>query len=85
MFKSASFAIENRPGIENQSVEKVLKELAKLDAPDLTENVAGSSSSVEIYQPVIDYLSDWHLLAFLPSTNLLSEVRSLNNASPGNV
>ncbi|KAI6031945.1 NPL4 family-domain-containing protein [Pisolithus microcarpus] len=55
LFRSTNFAIENRPGLEDQHVESLLgREL---------------SNRVELAK----WLSDWHLIVFLDSTQLLSK------------
>ncbi|KAH8086644.1 polyubiquitin-tagged protein recognition complex Npl4 component [Cristinia sonorae] len=69
MFRSTVFAIENRKDLyELQSTENVVKELSRLGAPDLT---AGSFSDRR--SAVVRYLSDWHLIAFLETTQLISQ------------
>ncbi len=73
-FFSNGFSIENRPGLENQDIQKVLKDLSRLQAPDVTENPDAQRKEPEKWQKIVEYLSDWHLLAFLPSTHLFAEV-----------
>ncbi|KAI0803035.1 NPL4 family-domain-containing protein [Irpex lacteus] len=68
LFRSAKL-IENRPGIEDQSVEKVLKELSRLHAPDILPGSGASHNRSELAH----YLSDWHLVAFLGTTQLVSQ------------
>lgn len=80
MFLSHSSAIENRPGLEDQQIQKILKKLAELKAPEISSDFAagrgGNALPVGLHQ-LIQYLSDWHLLVFLRGTGLYSEVRNL--------
>lgn len=66
VFRSNSFPVENRQLLEPQDFSSVLRELHKLGAMDLTDPTAITK--------VMDYLSDFHLLLFLPSTGILGEV-----------
>ncbi|KAI0344127.1 polyubiquitin-tagged protein recognition complex, Npl4 component [Trametopsis cervina] len=68
LFRSARL-IENRPGMEDQSTERVLRELARLRAPD----VQPGSGPSHIRTELAHYLSDWHLVAFLGTTQLVSQ------------
>lgn len=68
MFRSAT-AIENRPGLEDQSIETVLKELNRLHAPDIMPGSGPSRQRSEL----ANFLSDWHLVAFLGTTQLVSQ------------
>ena len=45
--------------------------LIRLKAPELVPSQAGGQKATE----VITYLSDWHLLAFIPTTGLFGDVR----------
>ncbi|KAG9124158.1 nuclear protein localization protein 4, partial [Ceratobasidium sp. 392] len=65
VFRNNSFAVENRSLLEPQELSTVLRDLHKLGATDLT-----NTTSV---LKVIDYLSNFHLLLFLPSTGILGE------------
>ncbi|CCO28392.1 Nuclear protein localization protein 4 [Rhizoctonia solani AG-1 IB] len=65
VFRSNSFAIENRPLLQTQDFSKVLQDLHKLGATDLLDPTT--------VLKVMDYLSDFHLLLFLPSTGMLGE------------
>ncbi|KIY51319.1 NPL4-domain-containing protein [Fistulina hepatica ATCC 64428] len=67
MFRSTQFSIENRLGLEEQSIEGVLASLARLDAPNVT-NDGGSTK----WRNLATFLSDWHLLVFLETTQLVS-------------
>ncbi|KAF9481681.1 polyubiquitin-tagged protein recognition complex, Npl4 component [Pholiota conissans] len=66
-FQSTQFAIENRPGIEDQTVDNVMAQLRKLDAPSL-------HPGVDTYKKIdlAKWLSDWHLIAFLETSQLFS-------------
>ncbi|KAI0734006.1 polyubiquitin-tagged protein recognition complex Npl4 component [Fomitopsis betulina] len=70
VFRSASYPIENRPGLEDQHIEKVLRKLAELHAPDIKESSLGGDHSQRVV--LAQWLSDWHLIAFLGTTQLMS-------------
>jgi nuclear protein localization family protein 4 len=76
MFRSTKFSIENRPGLENQRIEDVLSTLSQLGASDISvgHHSAGGDSHKRI--ELAKWLSDWHLLAFLGTTGLFSDVRT---------
>ncbi|KAG9102836.1 nuclear protein localization protein 4 [Ceratobasidium sp. 370] len=65
VFRSNSFAVENRSLLEPQDLSTILQELHKMGATDLT--------NVTSVLKVMDYLSNFHLLLFLPSTGILGE------------
>ncbi|KAG9032322.1 nuclear protein localization protein 4 [Tulasnella sp. JGI-2019a] len=67
-FLSTEFSIENRPGAENQDMSEVIKELSRLKAPQLAPGQGTDATS-----KVVKYLSDWHLIAFLGGSGVLSE------------
>ncbi|KAI6153385.1 NPL4 family-domain-containing protein [Pisolithus tinctorius] len=67
LFRSTNFAIENRPGLEDQQVENLLGSLNQLSAS--TQGSRQLSNRVELAK----WLSDWHLIAFLDSTQLMSK------------
>jgi len=69
LFRSIQFPIENRPGLEDQTPERALTELFRLGAPGLI-------SGQETYKKrdVAEWLSDFHFIAFLQTTNLFSSV-----------
>lgn len=75
LFSSNKFSIENRPGLEDQNIQHVLKELWKLKAPEITSDPASSTKDVKAFQDLVNYLSDWHLITFLPSSGIFSEVK----------
>ncbi|KAG6869146.1 hypothetical protein C0993_012245 [Termitomyces sp. T159_Od127] len=72
IFKSTRFKIENRPGLEDQSVEQVLSTLLSLDAPDILESRFAKPGEFYKKKELATYLSDWHLVAFLGSSQLFS-------------
>ena len=74
LFLSNKFPIENRPGLEDQDVQTILKDLAKLGAPEISSNPLFAQKEAGSFHKLIQYLSDWHFIAFLPSTGLVSEV-----------
>ncbi|KAJ3480414.1 hypothetical protein NLJ89_g12280 [Agrocybe chaxingu] len=67
LFRSAAFSIENRPGLEDQTVDNTMATLNRLEAPSLP---AGSESYKKL--ELAKWLSDWHLVAFLETTQLFS-------------
>ncbi|KAF4623437.1 hypothetical protein D9613_001678 [Agrocybe pediades] len=67
LFQSTKFAIENRPGIEDQTLDNVMGQLRRLEAPSLHP---GNESYKKL--ELAKWLSDWHLVAFLETTQLLS-------------
>jgi nuclear protein localization family protein 4 len=78
MLRSHHFAIENRPEVEQQSIEKVMRSLNELGAPDVQSSQRGAGAGdahrrIELAK----WLSDWHLVVFLGTCGLLSEVTCL--------
>lgn len=69
MFRSTKFAIENRPGLQDQRTESVLDALNSLGTPS-PEDLRSGAKRLEVAK----WLSDWHLIAFLETTQLLSPV-----------
>ncbi|KAG2023596.1 NPL4 [Coprinopsis cinerea AmutBmut pab1-1] len=67
MFRSIQFPIENRPGLEDQTVEKVMSELSKLEAPSIQPGEDSYKKKELAY-----WLSDFHLAAYLQTTQLFS-------------
>lgn len=55
--------------MEDQSTEDVIKELAKLNAPAITSEKGGDHSKKLV---LAQWVSDWHLVAFLATTQLFS-------------
>lgn len=53
--------------MEDQSIEGVVKELAKLNAPEIL--ASGDHSKKRV---LAEWISDWHLIAFLATTQLFS-------------
>ncbi|KAF6766078.1 NPL4 family-domain-containing protein [Ephemerocybe angulata] len=72
LFQSTQFMIENRPGLEDQTLERAMSELSRLEAPGL---VPGQETYRK--KDLAEYLSDFHLVAFLQTTQLFS-VEDLN-------
>lgn len=78
MFRTAApFAIENRPLTDPQDATQVYKAFYNLAAPKLVQGHANEHNDTEIRRSVAYFVSDWHLIAFLPSLGVLSEVRSI--------
>ncbi|KAF9056688.1 NPL4 family-domain-containing protein [Panaeolus papilionaceus] len=67
-FQSTTFAIENRPGVEDQVLDRAMAQLTKLEAPSLAPG-SDSYKKTELAR----YLSDFHLVTFLQTTQLFSE------------
>ena len=74
MFQSTQFNIENRPGLEDQTIEKVISTLVTLDAPDIQESRLAKPGEARKKVELVKWLSDWHLVAFLGTTQLFSNV-----------
>ncbi|KAJ7785914.1 NPL4 family-domain-containing protein [Mycena metata] len=72
LFQSAKFAIENRPGLEDQRVEGVISTLAALDAPNIGDSRTAKPGEAHKRRALATWLSDWHLVAFLDTTQLFS-------------
>lgn len=74
LFQSAQFKIENRPGLEDQRVEDVLASLASLGAPEIADSKHAKPGEAHKSIELARYLSDWHLVVFLGTTQLFSPV-----------
>ncbi|KAJ6501676.1 NPL4 family-domain-containing protein [Mycena vitilis] len=72
LFQSAKFAIENRPGLEDQRIERVISSLAGLDAPNIVDSRSAKPGEAHKRRELAAWLSDWHLVAFLDTTQLFS-------------
>lgn len=72
LFQSSKFAIENRPGLEDQRVENVITALARLDAPNIVDTRISKPGEAHKKRELAAWLSDWHLVAFLDTTQLFS-------------
>ncbi|KAF8078317.1 NPL4 family-domain-containing protein [Lyophyllum atratum] len=72
IFRSTRFNIENRPGLEDQRVEQVLSTLATLDAPNIHDSRTAQPGETQKRMELAKWLSDWHLVAFLGTTQLFS-------------
>ncbi|KAI5449687.1 nuclear protein localization protein 4 [Naganishia albida] len=70
LFQNIAFPIENRPGIESQSIEKAIDLLApvlKTDGAQMDEMQRALAEGV---------LSDWHLVFFLAQCGMFEEVQA---------
>ncbi|KAF8202969.1 NPL4 family-domain-containing protein [Pholiota molesta] len=67
VFQSTQFAIENRPGVEDQTLDNVMNQLQKLDAPSLHPGI-DSYKKIDLAK----WLSDFHLVTFLETSQLFS-------------
>ncbi|KAF8641129.1 hypothetical protein AX17_000771 [Amanita inopinata Kibby_2008] len=72
LFRSTQFSIENRPGLEDQNFEQVFKALARLEAPSIECSQIAQDGLAHKRRALAEWLSDWHLLAFLETTHLIS-------------
>ncbi|KIK71420.1 hypothetical protein GYMLUDRAFT_186161 [Collybiopsis luxurians FD-317 M1] len=70
VFQSTQSLIENRPGLEDQTVERVLSQLASLGAPDVIDSRHRAPGQAQKVFELAKALSDWHLIAFLDTTQL---------------
>lgn len=68
-FHSIQFPVENRPGLEDQTLDNAMAALRRLEAPSF-EPGSESYKKIELAR----WLSDWHLIAFLQTTGLFSPV-----------
>lgn len=75
LFRSVNYRIENRSGLEDQTIQNVLSRFAELEAYDVHESVVGGDRQKR--QALARFLSDWHLIAFLGTTGLISPVSNL--------
>ncbi|KAI9511784.1 polyubiquitin-tagged protein recognition complex Npl4 component [Russula earlei] len=81
VLRSHNFAIENRPGLEEQSIEQVMRSLNELGALDVQPSQRGPSRSRggvddddrHSRLELANWLRDWHLVAFLGTCGLFSE------------
>ncbi|KAI0274867.1 polyubiquitin-tagged protein recognition complex Npl4 component [Gloeopeniophorella convolvens] len=71
LFRSHEHAIENRPGLEDQSIERVLRALSERGAPDVQDSRHDGDAPRRL--ALARWLSDWHLVAFLGTSGLFSE------------
>ena len=69
IFRSTKYHIENRPGLKDQSTEGAIEKLAKINAPEITPGNGGDHSKK---QALAEWISDWHLVTFLATTQLFS-------------
>jgi nuclear protein localization family protein 4 len=73
-FLSTTFQIENRPEFGKQDVTAIIRALAQLHAPAIQDSRHGGGKDIVQRKQLLTFLSDWHLLAFLGSVGVLSEV-----------
>ncbi|THH08842.1 hypothetical protein EW146_g8863 [Bondarzewia mesenterica] len=71
LFHSRAFTIENRPGLEDQRIESVLQTLNSMHAPDVGDSRHDGDAQRRL--ELAKWLSDWHLVAFLGTSGLVSE------------
>ncbi|KAF7784695.1 hypothetical protein Agabi119p4_860 [Agaricus bisporus var. burnettii] len=85
IFNSTQFKIENRPGMEDQTLNNVMSQLLALGAPDIHDSRTAKPGEAHKRMELARWLSDWHLIAFLGTTQLISEedlklmMRTLSN------
>lgn len=70
LFLSDAFPIENRPGLSDQSVEALCRQLAQA----VPEGSSGDSLDATERNRVEKILSDWHLVYFAAGSGVFSEV-----------
>ncbi|KAE9395934.1 polyubiquitin-tagged protein recognition complex, Npl4 component [Gymnopus androsaceus JB14] len=70
VFQSTQFLIENRPGLEDQKIERVLSQLGSLGAPDVVDSRHRKPGEAQKAFELAKWLSDWHLIAFIDTTQL---------------
>ncbi|KAF9452572.1 polyubiquitin-tagged protein recognition complex, Npl4 component [Macrolepiota fuliginosa MF-IS2] len=73
LFSSAQFKIENRPGLEDQTLDSVMSQLLKLDAPNIHDSRTSKPGEAHKRIELAKWLSDWHLITFLGTTQLVSD------------
>lgn len=78
MFRSTAFRIENRPGLEDQTIDSVLSALNSLGAADIPDSKNMVPGQAHKTLELANFLSDWHLIAFLDTTQLFSPVWSVS-------
>ncbi|KAF8624850.1 hypothetical protein AX15_005730 [Amanita polypyramis BW_CC] len=72
LFRSTQFPIENRQGLEDQSLEIVLKRLTQLEPSSIEDSRNSNSGVAHKRRALAEWLSDWHLITFLETTHLIS-------------
>jgi nuclear protein localization family protein 4 len=77
VFRSIEFPIENRPGLEDQRIEDVLGALRRFGAPDLPLSSDRVKDDMRTRLDIAKWLSDWHLIVFLGTTQIFSDVSEL--------
>jgi NPL4 family len=71
LFLSSKFPIENRSGLADQSADIVFRDLMRIMDGGKKEHIAPSDGDTR--KSLVEWLSDWHLLAFLQETGLVGE------------
>ena len=74
LFLSHAFPVENRPGLHDQSLEKVVQQLANIVSKSDCELGDVGTWPPRIKQDVGKWLSDWHLVSFICMQGLFSLV-----------
>lgn len=77
MFRSTHYKIENRQGLEDQRVEDVMSKLASLGAPEVVDSKHTAPGQAHRRFELAGWLSDYHLVVFLDSSQLFSRVRGV--------
>ena len=67
--------------MEDQSIENVLAKFSELQAYYITESAHGGDRSKR--EALAKFVSDWHLVAFLGSTGLVSSVSLMRRMAQG--
>ncbi|KXN83623.1 Nuclear protein localization protein 4, partial [Leucoagaricus sp. SymC.cos] len=73
VFQSTQFKIENRPGLEDQTLDNVMSQLSRLEALDIHDSRTSKPGEAHKRIELAKWLSDWHLIAFLGTTQLISD------------
>jgi len=73
LISSTQFKIENRPGLEDQTLDNVMSQLRGLGAPDIQDSRSAKPGEAHKRIELAKWLSDWHLIVFLGTTQLVSD------------
>lgn len=60
--------------MEDQTLNNVMSQLLALGAPDIHDSRTAKPGEAHKRMELARWLSDWHLIAFLGTTQLISEV-----------
>jgi len=74
LFLSSNFPTENRPGLQDQSIEGVMNQLGNILKKSTLEMNDTATWPSQTKSDVAKWLSDWHLVAFLCMQGLFSLV-----------